>query len=495
MPNVDVTDKYIRIRVRDPKKFVEGSFRTVALSKKQGISSIMGKLKSDPGGSMTIQAYLFRRDKGWNASKAKKWVKNHHKREFEELGEEYRASSSIHLNNKGLSQAKSLIKSGKVNKSDPWSFSPKDSDKILGDPPDWVGYGKWFLGTDSSATSESKQHYLYPFGKNGKVYLSAVKAIRARSAQNGATAIFEAAGTLMEMLKAKKKRSSQSLCEPEEGEAKDAFMSRCRQDPDMCEEYPDKDDCEQACEVIWSDHQKSAPSQGEEKMKDSEREERVFCSIEFRDTRTQDGQQDEGKIIMYPIVFNSLSQVLWGFREMIAKGSCAESIGTDDIRCLFNHDPNIVLGRNTAGTLSLAEDEKGVRCEVVLPDTTDAQNLKVLVQRGDINQGSFSFKCLKESWDYDQDPPVRTLTKVQLFDVSVVTYPAYPATTVGVRSKVPTKVPKPRMEQQGGGQKDGSPSGVQQVGQRSGEGEEQVKARRMAEDNTLSLREREVGLL
>jgi hypothetical protein len=74
---VDEGDKYIRIRVRDPADFVDSSFRTVTLSEDQGISSVMGKLKSDPQGSMVVQNYMFLKDKGWDSEKAQKWVSDH----------------------------------------------------------------------------------------------------------------------------------------------------------------------------------------------------------------------------------------------------------------------------------------------------------------------------------------------------------------------------------------------------------------------------------
>jgi HK97 family phage prohead protease len=76
---VDVTDQYIRIRVKDPDLFVEGSFRTITISQEQGIKSVIGKLKSDPNGSTVIQNYMFDKDK-WTVAEAEKWVEDHKKR-------------------------------------------------------------------------------------------------------------------------------------------------------------------------------------------------------------------------------------------------------------------------------------------------------------------------------------------------------------------------------------------------------------------------------
>jgi hypothetical protein len=73
----EVTENYVRIRVRDPNLFVEGSFRTIVLSADQGIHAIIGKLKSDPGGSTVVQNYMFELAKDWTMEKAKAWVSKH----------------------------------------------------------------------------------------------------------------------------------------------------------------------------------------------------------------------------------------------------------------------------------------------------------------------------------------------------------------------------------------------------------------------------------
>lgn len=109
-------------------------------------------------------------------------------------------ASSVRLNRKGVSHARRLISQGKVDTRSSWSISADDENRILGDPPDWQEYGKWFLGVDPDADPETKAHYKYPFGKNGKVYRSALIAIRQRAAQQGAEEIFDAAGRLLELI-------------------------------------------------------------------------------------------------------------------------------------------------------------------------------------------------------------------------------------------------------------------------------------------------------
>ena len=144
--------------------------------------------------------------------------------------------------------------------------------------------------------------------------------------------------------------------------------------------------------------------------------------------------EDDGKLKGHAAVFNQLSEPLWGFREKIAPGAFAETIKADDIRALFNHDSNLVLGRNTAGTLSLEEDKRGLLVEIDLPDTQFARDLRKTIHRGDVDQMSFGFNVIDDSLETIDEEVIRTLKTVALFDVSPVTFPAYPQTDVAVRS-------------------------------------------------------------
>ena len=145
----------------------------------------------------------------------------------------------------------------------------------------------------------------------------------------------------------------------------------------------------------------------------------------------------------YASVFDSWSEELGGiepFREKVVRGAFSESIEQDDIRALFNHSPDFVLGRNKTGTLTLTEDERGLKVTIKPPDTRWAKDLLISVKRGDISQMSFGFVCQKDSWSYDDSVDVRELHKVKLFDVSIVTYPAYPATECDVRAMVRSRI-------------------------------------------------------
>ena len=138
----------------------------------------------------------------------------------------------------------------------------------------------------------------------------------------------------------------------------------------------------------------------------------------------------------YAAVFNKDSEDM-GFVERIRPGAFKDAIKISDVRSLFNHDPNIVLGRNKSGTLELKEDKKGLFMITHPPDTQLVRDMVMApIERGDIDQQSFGFTIEKDSWkNLDTDRPVRTIEKVkELFDVSVVTYPAYADTSVALRS-------------------------------------------------------------
>ena len=154
---------------------------------------------------------------------------------------------------------------------------------------------------------------------------------------------------------------------------------------------------------------------------------------EIRINESDGGMCIEG----HAAVFDSWSETLGGifpFKEKVRKGAFAESIGRDDIRALFNHDPNYVLGRNRAGTLELVEDDIGLRVRITPPDTSWARDITTSIRRGDISQMSIGFVVEDDEWSSSDGIDTRELKKVRLFDVSPVTFPAYTATDVGVRA-------------------------------------------------------------
>lgn len=141
----------------------------------------------------------------------------------------------------------------------------------------------------------------------------------------------------------------------------------------------------------------------------------------------------------YAAVFNQLSEDLGGWQEVIEPGSFA-GVLADDVRSLWQHDPLYVLGRRTSGTLSIWEDETGLRYRVIPPETQWARDVMVSIQRGDVNQSSFMFSVMPdgERWALDEmGHAIRRLVRIaRLYDVAPVTFPAYPTTTADVRSQI-----------------------------------------------------------
>lgn len=166
----------------------------------------------------------------------------------------------------------------------------------------------------------------------------------------------------------------------------------------------------------------------------NEIERRVFSSELAIETRGE-GDNAAPVIAGHAAVFETLSEPMWGFREKIAQGAF-DDVLQDDVRGLFNHDPNHVLGRTKSGTLRITVDARGLHYEIDPPETQSARDLVTSMKRGDINQSSFAFSVAEDEWDEDENGMVtRTITKFKrLYDVSPVTYPAYPAADVALRS-------------------------------------------------------------
>ena len=156
---------------------------------------------------------------------------------------------------------------------------------------------------------------------------------------------------------------------------------------------------------------------------------RSCAEMEFR------AEGDAVKVGGYAAVFNSLSEDLGGVREVIRRGAFTHTIAQGaDVRFLINHD-GMPLARTKSGTLRLAEDDRGLRIDATLdPTDPDVQRLIPKMRRGDVSQMSFGFRTMKDAWRQEGADQIRELHAVDLFDVSAVTYPAYQATDVALRS-------------------------------------------------------------
>lgn len=107
----------------------------------------------------------------------------------------------------------------------------------------------------------------------------------------------------------------------------------------------------------------------------------------------------------------------------------------DDVGGLFNHNPNQVLGRRSAGTMTLSSDAKGLLYNIDPPDTTMSNDVVALIRRGDVRGSSFSFIPVKQEWRTENGVDIRELQSVEMQDVGPVTFPAYDNTTTGIRSQ------------------------------------------------------------
>ena len=153
-------------------------------------------------------------------------------------------------------------------------------------------------------------------------------------------------------------------------------------------------------------------------------EKRIF-NIETRVDSTEDGRD---LVVGHASVYDSRSNNLGGFYEFIERGAFTEElINTSDVRALINHDPNLILARNTSGTLKLTADERGLKYEFEMPETSYGKDLAISMKRGDITQSSFAFTVAEDDWSTDDEGNnIRTIKKIdRLYDVSPVTYPAY----------------------------------------------------------------------
>jgi uncharacterized protein len=161
-----------------------------------------------------------------------------------------------------------------------------------------------------------------------------------------------------------------------------------------------------------------------------EREIRYYSGVELR---VAGGKP---RLVGYAAVFNKDSMDFGGFVERIAPGAFKRSLKGSDIRAFDSHDPAKIIGRQSNGTLTLKEDETGLRVEILPPDTQVGRDLVENVRTGLIDGMSFGFTIQPEGvqWDFKSKPAVRHLKDLNLVEVSPVAIPAYTDTSVAVRS-------------------------------------------------------------
>lgn len=159
-------------------------------------------------------------------------------------------------------------------------------------------------------------------------------------------------------------------------------------------------------------------------------------NLKFRELRAEVGANGERVFSGYAAPFNSRSVDLGGFVEVIAPVAFNRTLREQpDVYALYAHDMRTILGRTRSGTLTLNADDKGLAFRCTAPNTAAARDLATLVERGDIDGCSFGFYTRDDSWVEDANGVlVRTLLDVDLDEISITPFEAYPATSVSVRS-------------------------------------------------------------
>jgi HK97 family phage prohead protease len=163
--------------------------------------------------------------------------------------------------------------------------------------------------------------------------------------------------------------------------------------------------------------------------------------IVLADVEVRRDQADAPKLVGHGSVFDQETVIAGRFREKVARGAFADSLKSDDVRVLFNHDANYVLGRQSAGTAVVAEDANGLRYEAYInPNDPQAVSVAAKVARRDVTGSSFSFTVEHEDdeeWVRPatrQELPLRIIKRAKVFDVGPVTFPAYVQADVSARS-------------------------------------------------------------
>lgn len=167
----------------------------------------------------------------------------------------------------------------------------------------------------------------------------------------------------------------------------------------------------------------------EEDEEQMEREFRPAQKLEVREA-----QSGEVRVSGYAAVFGEETNIGGMFTEEISRGAFKDAIGRDDVVFLINHE-GLPLARTRSGTLMLEEDERGLYMEASLDASDpDVRSIVPKMKRGDLDKMSFAFVPTRQSWDDSKEMPKRMIEEAQLYDVSIVTTPAYNGTEIGLRS-------------------------------------------------------------
>ena len=158
-------------------------------------------------------------------------------------------------------------------------------------------------------------------------------------------------------------------------------------------------------------------------------------------------ESESRKLSGYVVRWEKPSELLWGeFVETFEKGAFTESLKNNDVLALFEHDHAKLLGRTSSGTLSLFEDDEGLRFSLDLPNTQTASDLLESVKRGAISGMSFGFIATVDEWNEESTPTQRTVKKAELFEITVTSIPAYPDSSLELAKRSRMAAQKPKLK-------------------------------------------------
>jgi uncharacterized protein len=208
--------------------------------------------------------------------------------------------------------------------------------------------------------------------------------------------------------------------DPMMGESQDDFIERCMANDEANEDFPDAPQRLAFCFSKWEQSRSRGNTM-----------ERRFVPIES----LQYEEEEDGVMSIAGVaaLFRAESQDLGGFVEVLEPGAFDDAIMMSDVRGLFNHDPNYILGRTKSGTMELEVREDGLHYRIPnLP--ASRRDVWEAIQRGDVTGNSFAFTVERDRWEQRDGAPLRIIEKVrELFDVGPVVYPAYSQTVVSAR--------------------------------------------------------------
>lgn len=332
---------------------------------------------------------------------------------------------AIDLNYRGMAHARELIAHGKTSNG-PWKFGEEDAAAMKGPNGTDLGeHEKHHLGIDHEHPWGNPARTRYPFAKEGKIYSRALHGIRNEAHDNGHHEISHAASMLLGEMKSRENPSERHIVH-DGGK----WKLYTKDGSKLISVHDTKEGAVAQEAAIKAHEADEGRTVGPLAI-----EVRSIARAEVRVTRKANG---EPKIEGYAAVFNSRSQDLGGFTEELDPAAFDEVLGREtDVRGLFNHDPNQVLGRTLSGTMRLGKDSGGLHYEISPPKSRE--DIVESLERGDINGSSFSFTTHPgeqgERWDRSGPIPHRTVMGVrELYDVGPVTYPAYLDTTAATRS-------------------------------------------------------------